>query len=209
MAVCVGRTYSIQPHNSVNPQAHQLHRGRQAPTCTSTPARFQLTTALKRYFPTLIVADADGFVDPGHKDLAVADGPGAGDGDDGLHRLLHHVVRNHSLQLHLGQQVYGVLPSTVELRVPLLPPMSARLRDGHALYANLHQGILYRIQLRRLYHRFNLLHLSQSSRLLALRQTLAYYARRGCGGSIKNPPHTPRDVTWPVRVSVAYQCAHS
>src|ERR1700730_1798343 len=46
--------------------------------------------------------DANGFLDVGHEDLAVADGPGLGRAPDGVDRSLDQIVADHDLDFDLG-----------------------------------------------------------------------------------------------------------
>src|SRR5580704_13932152 len=58
-----------------------------------------------RVEPGLAGADANGFLDVGHEDLAVADPPGLGRAPDGVDRPLDQVIPDHDLDFHLGQKV--------------------------------------------------------------------------------------------------------
>ena len=103
-------------------------------------------------------ADADGLAHGQHEDLAVADGARArGRGHRG-HHLVHEVVGDDQLDLHLGQEVDGVLRAPVELGVPFLPAETAHLRHRHADDAELCQRFLDVVELERLDDRFDLLH---------------------------------------------------
>src|SRR5689334_24823948 len=74
-------------------------------------------------------ADADRLVDGQHEDLAVADRPGLGRAGDRVDDLLHQRVADHDLDLHLGQEVHGVLRAAVELGIDR---KSTRLNSSHS-----------------------------------------------------------------------------
>ena len=50
-------------------------------------------------------ADADGVLDLGDEDLAVADAAGVGVLDDRLQGALEHILVQHDLDFHLGQEI--------------------------------------------------------------------------------------------------------
>src|SRR5579884_466768 len=81
-------------------------------------------------------ADADGLLDRGDEDLAVADLAGArrlqGDFDD----LLRPVVGDHDLDLDFWQEIDNVGVAAILLRAAALPPIAAHVGDGHADDAN-------------------------------------------------------------------------
>ena len=52
--------------------------------------------------PGLAGADADGFFDLGHEDLAVADPSGLGGAADRIDGAFDQIVADHDLDLHLG-----------------------------------------------------------------------------------------------------------
>src|SRR5262249_50604301 len=88
-----------------------------------------------------LVADTDGFVDSGEKNLAVADPPRFRRPGDGLDGAIHSVVRQHCLDLDLGQEVDGVLVAAIDLRVTLLPAVTPHVGDGHAVDTDLLQRV--------------------------------------------------------------------
>ena len=114
-------------------------------------------------FPPFVVADADGFGNRADKDLAVADTPGAGSGDDGLNGLFLHIVGDNEFDFDLGEKVNRVFAAAVKLGVALLAAVAAGFEYGHAFNACLKQGILDCIQLRRLENRFNFEHMQNAS----------------------------------------------
>ena len=76
--------------------------------------------------------DANGFLDVGHEDLAVADAPGLGRAPDRVDRLFHQIVPDHDLDFDLGQEVQDVLRAAVEFGMTLLPPETLGFGDGDA-----------------------------------------------------------------------------
>jgi len=95
----------------------------------------------------VIIADPDDFIYPREKNLSVADLAGPGRPGNCLHDFLSHGVGDHQFELNLGNEIDGVFPATVKLRVPLLPSVAAGLEHGHALDSNLVQRILYAFEL--------------------------------------------------------------
>src|ERR1700751_6377940 len=102
---------------------------------TLLPARVR-RLALKRRLSALVVADADRLVNARYEYLAVAYVTGARRGDDRVDHLFCRLVVYHQFQLHLRQQINRVFPSPVELGMTLLPAVTARLQNRHALHAN-------------------------------------------------------------------------
>src|SRR5512139_2584724 len=92
-------------------------------------------------------ADAHGLVELGHENLAVADLSGAGDVGDGFDHLLDDGVVDGDLDLGLGQEVDAVLRAAVELGVAPLPAEALYLGDGHALHADVGNGLAHFIEL--------------------------------------------------------------
>src|SRR6185295_1347909 len=58
-------------------------------------------------------ANANGFLDVGNENLAVANAPGLRGAADRVDRLLHEVVGDHDLDLHLGQEVDDVFGAAI------------------------------------------------------------------------------------------------
>jgi hypothetical protein len=87
-----------------------------------------------------------GLVDAADEDFAVANAAGAGGAHDGLNRLILHIVVNHHLDLHLGQEVDGIFTAAIELGVALLAAVAAGFENGHAFDARFKQRILHGIQ---------------------------------------------------------------
>src|SRR5215471_9029825 len=91
------------------------------------------TPDLQSSFTPLIIANADGFIHASQKDLAIADFPGTGSTQNGLHGLVHHRVSQHHLQLGLGDQVHTVLTASIDFGVAFLASVASNLEHGHAL----------------------------------------------------------------------------
>src|SRR5882757_7853144 len=83
--------------------------------------------------PGFAGSDANGFLDVGHEDLAVADAAGLGRAPDRVDRLLDQIVSDHDLDFDLGQEVHDVLRAAIEFGVALLTSESLGFGDGDAL----------------------------------------------------------------------------
>ena len=79
-------------------------------------------------------------------------------GDDGLDGLLDHVVAEHELELHLGQEVDDVFGAAIELGMAFLAAEALGLGHRDALKADFLQGFLHLIELEWLDDRFDLFH---------------------------------------------------
>ena len=108
--------------------------------------------------PAFAGADADRLLDVGYEDLAVADAAGLRSLADGLDGALDHVVAEHDLDLHLGQEIDDILGAAIEFGVTLLAAESLGLGHGDALQADFLERFLHLIELERLDDRFDLLH---------------------------------------------------
>ena len=75
-----------------------------------------------------------------------------------LHGLFDEFVGHNHLQLYFRKKVDRVFASAIKLGVALLTAVAPCFKNGHALDADFHEGVFDCIQLRRLNHRFNLLH---------------------------------------------------
>src|SRR6266852_9753796 len=75
---------------------------------------------LERALAAFVVADADGFLDAGEKNLAVADFPGLRGFQNRFDGGCHQMVGQDHLEFDLGEQVHGVLAAAIHLGVPLL-----------------------------------------------------------------------------------------
>jgi hypothetical protein len=68
------------------------------------------------------------------------------------------VIGDHDLDLHLGQEVHGVLRAAVQLGVTLLAAEATHLGHRHADDADLGEGFLHVVELEGLDDRLDLLH---------------------------------------------------
>src|ERR1700674_451104 len=103
-------------------------------------------------------ANADGVVYVGNENLAVADAASLGRLLNGFDGLLQHFVREHDLDLNLGQEVDDVLRTPIELGVTLLAAKALRLEHSDALQTDLLQGFLHLVELEWLDDGLDLLH---------------------------------------------------
>src|SRR5262245_62039837 len=106
----------------------------------------------------LASTNSDRVIDARHEDLAVADAPGMGRAADRLDRLLHHLVLEDELDLHLGQEIDDVFGAAIELGVALLPTEALGLQNGNALETDMIERVLHLVELEGLDDRFDLLH---------------------------------------------------
>src|SRR5665213_408782 len=102
--------------------------------------------------------DANGFLDVGDENLAVADAAGLGGAPDRVDRLLDQVVRDHDLDFDLGQEVHDVLRPAIKFSVPLLPTEPLGFGDGNALQPDLLERLLHLVELERLDDGFDFFH---------------------------------------------------
>src|SRR5262245_60743132 len=108
---------------------------------------------LNSFGATFAGADADAVLERQDEDLAVADlalVAGASGLDDRLDRRLDELVVDGDLQLHLAQQVDGVLVAAVDLGVALLAAEALDVADGQADDLDFVERFLDRLELRRL-----------------------------------------------------------
>src|ERR1700761_6872976 len=103
-------------------------------------------------------ADANGLLDIGHEDLAVADPSRLGGAPDRIDRALDQVVADHDLDFHLGQEVDDVFGAAIEFGMALLPSEALGLRHRDALQSNFLKCFLHLVELERLDDGFDLLH---------------------------------------------------
>src|SRR5262249_37741848 len=108
-------------------------------------------------------SDPDRFLDVGNEDLSVADPSGLGGAADRLDGLFDHVVAEDNLDLHLGQKVYDILSTAIELGVALLAAETLGLGDGDALQADVLQRLFHLVEFEWFDDGLDLLHLAQIS----------------------------------------------
>jgi hypothetical protein len=102
--------------------------------------------------------DPDGFFDVGDEDLSVADPTGLGGATDGLDGFLDHVIAEHNLDLHFGEEIHDVFGSAIKLGMSLLPAETLGFSDRDALQPDLLQRLLHLVELEGLDYRLDLLH---------------------------------------------------
>src|ERR1700680_3011772 len=103
-------------------------------------------------------SDADGFLDIGHENLAVADAAGLGGAPDRVDGFLDQILPDHNLDFDLGQEVDDVLRTAIEFGVALLPPETLGFGDGNALQSNLLKRFFHLVELERLDDGFDFFH---------------------------------------------------
>src|ERR1700758_2205052 len=82
-------------------------------------------------------ADADGVIESGDEDLAVADLAGLGGARDGLDHLVDLIGWAGDLELDLRQEADGVFGAAIDFGMALLAPVALHLGDGQSLNAAL------------------------------------------------------------------------
>src|SRR5574342_1703 len=92
------------------------------------------------------------------KDLSVTDVARLGRPSENAGDLVHEGVGHNYLDLDLGKKIHGVLATTVELRVALLPTEAADFGDRHADDADAGKGLFDGVQLEVLDESFDLVH---------------------------------------------------
>src|SRR4051812_42829536 len=102
--------------------------------------------------------DADGFLDVGNKNLAVADAAGLRGAPDRVDGLLDQIVGDHDLDFHLGQKVDDIFRAPVKFGVSLLPAKSLSLGDGDALESHFLKRFFHLVELERLDDGFDFFH---------------------------------------------------
>src|SRR5665213_2560934 len=100
--------------------------------------------------PGLAGPDANGFLDVGDENLAVADPPGLRRAADGVDRPLYQVIADHDLDLHLGQKVDDVLRAAIEFGVAFLPSKTLGFGHGDPLQSHLLKRFFHLVELERL-----------------------------------------------------------
>src|ERR1039457_3113953 len=113
---------------------------------------------LHRVLVDLAGADADGVLDRGDEDLAVADLAGLGSLDDGIDAAVGVAILDDNLDFHLGQEIDDVLGAAIQLGMTLLPAKALYFRDGEAGDTDLGERLAHLLELERLDDGGDLLH---------------------------------------------------
>src|SRR5215831_19702036 len=103
-------------------------------------------------------ADADRLLHRRHEDLAIADPAGLGGFLDGFERLGEHLLAEHNLEFHFGQEIDDVFRAAVKLGVTLLTTEPLGFYNCNALEADLLERLLHLVELEGLDDGLNLLH---------------------------------------------------
>ena len=107
---------------------------------------------------TLTSADADGFEDIAHEDLAVTDLAGVGGFDDGIDDGFAAGVFDDDLDLHFGTEVHSLFGAAVDVGTALLTAESFDLDDGHAFHSHFREGFFDVFEFEGLDDRFDFFH---------------------------------------------------
>src|SRR5580765_4297629 len=102
---------------------------------------------LERAVTAFLIANPNCIIDSREENFSVSDLPGARRSCNRLHNFFNHVIGQHDLEFYLGNQVHGVFASPIKLGVSFLPTVAAGFKYGHALDANLMEGVFHYIEL--------------------------------------------------------------
>src|ERR1700674_1477691 len=103
-------------------------------------------------------SDANGFLDIGYEDLAVADAAGLGRAPYRVDRFLDQVVGDHDLDFDLGLKIHDVLCTAIKLGVTLLPSEALGFGDRDALQSDFLKRLFHLVELERLDDGFDFFH---------------------------------------------------
>jgi hypothetical protein len=103
-------------------------------------------------------ADPNSLIDRHHKNLAIPDFVCTRSVLNRLHSSLDKRIIEYDFDLELREEVDHVLGPAIDLGVPLLPPESFHLGDGHAGDADFVQRILYLVEFEGFDDRFDFFH---------------------------------------------------
>src|ERR1017187_7746528 len=118
-----------------------------------------MRASLNCAFPFFVRADAQGFLDVGDEDLAVADLASLGGFDNRGDCGVQALIADDHLELYLRQEIHRVFAAPINLRVPLLPTEALDFADRHSFNPHLRQGVFDFFQLERLDDGFDLFHI--------------------------------------------------
>jgi hypothetical protein len=133
---------------------------------TGAPAE----NALKRIIVRFACPDTDNLIDARDEDLAIADLSGSGIAGDRFNHRFRHLIAHCDFDLDLRQEIHRVLRAAVDLRMPLLSPVTLDFAHRHSLYAKRRQRFSHLIKLEWLDDRRDKFHLCP---LLALIRSVA------------------------------------
>src|ERR1700733_6890737 len=103
-------------------------------------------------------SDANGFLDVGHEDFAVADAAGLGRAADRVDRPFDQGVGDHDLDFDLGQEVHDLFGPAIEFGLALLSSEALGFGHGDALQPNLLKRLLPLNELERFDNGFYFFH---------------------------------------------------
>lgn len=103
-------------------------------------------------------ADTDGFLDIGNENLSITDFTGVRALDDGCGHSVSLRVINDDLDLHLWQEINGVLRTAIDFGVPFLAAKALDFGDCHALHTHLGEGFFDFLKLEWFDDRFDFFH---------------------------------------------------
>jgi len=103
-------------------------------------------------------SDAHRLFHLGYKDFAVTDFSSLGRFQNGFHRTLRAIVRNHYLEFYFRKEIHRVLGAAINFAVPFLAAEPFYLTESHSFYARCHQRFLHRLSFKRLDDGLDFLH---------------------------------------------------
>src|SRR5213593_2292378 len=107
-----------------------------------------LTIYLQRLGSPFTGSDTHRFSHLGYKDFAIADFSRLRRAQNGFHRSLRAIVRNHDLEFRFRKEIHRVLGSAINFTVPFLTAKSFYLTQSHSFYACRHQCFFHRLCLK-------------------------------------------------------------
>ena len=113
-------------------------------------------------FALFLGANADGFVDGGDEDLAIADLAGLGGTDDGADSGIDAVVGDDHLDFDLGQEIDRVFAAAINFSVALLAAKPFDFTDRHSLNPDIAEGVFNFFEFEGLNYGFDFLHIRLS-----------------------------------------------
>src|SRR5437773_10548640 len=93
-------------------------------------------------------SDTHRFFHLGYKDFAIADFSCLGRAQNGFHRSLRAIVRNHDLEFRFRKEIHRVLGTAIKFTVPFLTTKSFYLTQSHSFHACRHQRFFHRLGLK-------------------------------------------------------------
>jgi hypothetical protein len=107
---------------------------------------------------TFTGANANGFVDAGDKNLAIADPAGLGCLLDGINNPFTHSLVNDHFDFYLWQKIDYIFSAAIKFSMAFLTAKPFCFQNSDALNANVVECLFNLIELKRLYNGFDFFH---------------------------------------------------